>query len=419
MENYVLRTTYLNKLKDFKEKKLIKVITGVRRCGKSVLMEQFQQELKKNGVKETQIISLNLEKLENEELLDYKKLHEYINNKLSVNNWTYVFLDEIQMVENFQRAVDSLQTKLKIDIYITGSNSHLLSGELATLLTGRYIQIHLLPLSFNEYVTAKKAIIERKEGDSYSQAYKQEFLDYLRFGAFPQLLELNSQNMRNNYLDSIYNTVVIKDILSRGKVQIGLLTSIAKYVFHNIGNEISSVNIANTLKANKRTVSYNTVERYLKCLKDSFIIYEALRYDIKGKQHFKSNSKYYVVDVGLRNMMLANKEIDIGHLLENVVYLELLRRDYKVNVGKVDLRKDNKLITKEVDFVAENERGIEYYQVAASILDAKTRERELESLNMINDHFPKYLITLDDYSINTTYNGIRVINAIDFFLGNY
>jgi len=421
MKNYVLRTNYLNKLKEFKEKNLIKVITGIRRSGKSVLMEQFQEYLKQNGVKSEQIIPLNFEMLENEELLDYKKLHCYISERLSKTGWTYVFLDEVQMVNDFQKAINSLQTKELVDIYITGSNSSLLSGELATLLTGRCITIHVLPLSFKEYLQAKKneafekgetattALMSNAFKDSKKEFYKSGFNDYMKFGSFPQTLQFASQKNVYDYLDDVYSAIIRKDILARGKpVQEGILTSIAKFIFHNIGSETSSVSISNTLKSNKRAVSYNTVEKYLGLLKDSFIIYEVNKYDIKGKQHLKQNAKYYVVDTGLRNMLLTNREIDIGHTLENIIYLELLRRNYKISVGKVD--------NKEVDFVAENERGIEYYQVAASVLNKETLDRELESLNKIPDHFPKYLVTLDDYTANTTYNGIRVVNAIDFLL---
>lgn len=403
MERCIIRENYLNKIKEFREKNLIKVVTGVRRSGKSVLLEQFQDELKKDGVTEEHIIDLNFEKIENDELLDYKKLHTYITERLNKNGWTYIFLDEIQMVENFQKTVDSLHTKQNVDIYITGSNAHLLSNELATLLSGRYIQIHVMPLSFAEYIQGKvNANID----------YKKEFDNYMRFGSFPQTLELISQKSIYDYLDSVYNTVVVKDILARGKtINEGVLRSITKFIFHNIGNEVSSVNISNTLKSNKREVSYNTVEKYLGYLKDCFIIYEVARYDIKGKQHLKSNAKYYTVDSGLRNMLLSNKETDIGHVLENIVFLELLRREYKVSVGKFD--------TKEIDFVCENGNGTIYIQVTASLLDKNTLDREVASLNNIKDHFPKCIITLDDYTAGNTYNGIRVIHAIDFLLGNY
>ena len=399
MEKYIVRTSYIESLKRLQEKNLIKVITGVRRSGKSVLMEQFQEHLKNSGIKQKQIISLNFEKLENEELLDYKKLHDYVSAKSGKTGWTYVFLDEIQMVENFQKTVDSLHTKKNVDIYITGSNSYLLSGELATLLSGRYVQIHILPLSFAEFLQAK----------NYGSDKNAAFAEYLRLGSFPQILELDSQKSVYDYLDSVYSTIVVKDILARCKsLNESVLTSILKFLFHNIGNEVSSVNIVNTLKSNKREVSYNTVEKYLKYLKDSFIVYEAGRYDVKGKQHLKQNAKYYAVDVGLRNMLLANKETDIGHILENIVYLELLRRGYKISIGKIE--------NKEVDFVVENENGKEYYQVAASLLDKKTLERELEPLNRIKDHFPKFIITLDDYTAGATYNGIRVIHAVEFLL---
>ena len=414
MKKYVTRTNYLSKIREFREQDLIKVVTGIRRCGKSVLMEQFQEELKSGGIKNNQIISINFEELENEELLDYKKLHDYIRKRLNKNGWTYVFLDEIQMVKDFQKTISSLRAKKNVDIYITGSNSYLLSGELATLLSGRYILIHLLPLSFKEYCEAFEFNSAENKNNfpsrSQSMDVRQIFNNYLKFGSFPQTLKFKSQRAIYSYLDSIYNTVVVKDICGREKtVDVGILASIAKFIFHNIGNLVSATTIADTLTSNKRKTSYNTVEKYLGLLKDSFIIYELSRYDVKGKQHLKQNAKYYSVDIGLRNMLLANKETDIGHVLENLIYLELLRREYKVSVGKFD--------NKEIDFVAENENGIEYYQVAASVLDKNTLERELESLNKIQDHFPKYIITLDEHTPNTSYNGIKIINAIDFLMG--
>ena len=440
MNDYVIRTAYLNKLKDFKEKNLIKVITGIRRSGKSVLMEQFQDELRKSGVSNRQIVSLNFEMLENEKLLDYNTLHDYIKKQLCVGEWTYVFLDEIQLVPAFQKTINSLRTKDLVDIYITGSNSSLLSSELATLLTGRCITIHVLPLSFKEYIGAKSFIAYEKgetsiassepmnrayllksykvfgtDGirhvlptyGSYKPFYNDAFNDYMKLGAFPQTLQFESQKSVYDYLEDVYNAIIRKDILARVKsIQEGVLTSIVKFVFHSIGSEISPLNIANTLKSNKRATSYNTVEKYLEYLKDAYIIYEVGRYDIKGKQHLKKNAKYYAVDMGLRNVLLSNKETDIGHTLENIVFLELVRRGYRITVGKIG--------QKEVDFVAENESGIEYYQVAASVLDPDTLARELDPLNSIKDHFPKCLITLDDYSAGASHNGIRVVNAIDF-----
>ncbi|MCL2630329.1 MAG: ATP-binding protein [Firmicutes bacterium] len=418
MENYVIRKNYLEKMKRFKEQNLIKVITGIRRSGKSVLMEQFQDYLKEDGVKEEQIISLNFEKLENEELADYKRLHDYIAGKLCKNGWTYIFLDELQIVPEFQKTINSLRTKDKVDIYVTGSNASLLSSELSTLLTGRCITIHVLPLSFKEYVQLKPPV----KGNVYPLTYpigygegvtvKERFNTYMKHGAFPQTLRLHSPKDTQDYLDDVFSAIIRKDILARGKsIQENILTKITKFLFHSVGSEVSLLNISNTLSSslkNNKEISYNTVERYISLLKESFIIYEVNRYDIKGKRHLTQNAKYYAVDTGMRNMLLANKETDTGHLLENIIYLELLRREYKVSVGKVD--------AKEVDFVCENSKGIEYYQVATSLLDPKTLERELESLNNIKDHFPKFLITLDDYSAGNTYNGIRIINAIDFLL---
>jgi len=426
MENYVIRTNYIEKLKGFREKNLIKVITGIRRCGKSVLMKQFQDFLKSDGIKPEQIISLNFEKLENEELSGYKELHDYIGSHLYKNGWTYVFLDEIQMVADFQKAINSLRTRERIDIYMTGSNASLLSSELATLLTGRCITIHVLPLSFEEYLEARVmipgSIVNVDEKNNMRLVQRANFDNYMKLGAFPQTLQLTTQKNIYDYLDDVLSAIIRKDILARGKtIQEGILTKITKYLFHNIGNEASFLNIANSLSPslkNNKEISYNTVERYVGLLKESYLVYEVNRYDIKGKQHLKQNAKYYAVDVGMRNMLLANKEPDVGHVLENLVYLELLRRECKVSVGKIDVRKDNKVVSKEVDFVAENEKGIEYYQISASIIDTATRERELEPLNNIKDHFPKYIITLDDYTAGNTYNGIKVVHAIDFLLGN-
>jgi len=379
-------------------------------------MEQFQGELRDCGVKDEQIISLNFEMLENEGLLDYKLLHDYIKGRLRKGEWTYIFLDEIQLVPDFQKMVNSLRTKDRVDIYVTGSNSSLLSSDLATLLTGRCITIHVLPLSFKEYASARRPVAFEDGngqpspiGDNTTSFYRNAFGDYMRYGAFPQTLQLNSQKNIYDYVDDVYSAIVRKDILARVKtIQEGILTSIAKFVFHSIGSEISPLNISNALKSNKREASYNTVEKYLEYLKDAYIIYEVNRYDIKGKQHLKKNAKYYAVDMGMRNVLLTNKETNLGHILENIVYLELLRRGYKITVGKIDQR--------EVDFVAENENGVEYYQVAASVLDPGTLERELAPFNGIKDHFPKYLITLDDYSVGNTHNGIKIVNAIDFLL---
>ena len=407
MEKYLVRTKYLETLKGLKEMNLIKVMTGVRRCGKSVLMQQFQDFLRSEGVKDEQIIAINLEDVKNYDLLDFKALHNYIEQRLYKNGWTYVFLDEVQMVPEFQRTINSLRIKDKVDLYVTGSNSSLLSGELATLLTGRYMSYHMLPLSFQEYLEIVSKI-PKKDWNKHS--LRPHFDEYIIKGSFPQTANMKSEKHITVYLDDVYSSILRKDILGREKTVNGpVLESIAKFVFHSVGSEISPTNIANSLKSNKREASYNTVEKYLQYLKDCYLIYEIGRYDVKGKQHLKKNSKYYVVDIGLRNMLLANQQSDLGHVLENIVYLELLRRGHKISVGKID--------DKEIDFVCQTDDGVEYYQVTATMLDASTRERELDPLRRVKDNHPKFVITLDDYS-QGNYDGIRVINAIDFLLGD-
>ena len=394
----IKREQYLEKLRLFKEKQIIKVITGIRRCGKSTLMQQFQDELIKQGVSSKQIIYINFEDIKYENLLNYKDLYNFILDKLDKDKFNYIFLDEIQKVSEFQKAVDSLYIQNNVDIYLTGSNSDLLSSELATLLTGRYVEIKMLPLSFSEYVSSFPDELDRKK----------LFNNYLQFGSMPYVLNLPNKQAIDIYLDGILNTIVNVDIAKRyPQIDLSILDSIMKYLFHNIGNLVSSTNIANTLTSNNRKTSYNTVEKYINYLKECFLIYEATRYDVKGKQHLKSLSKYYVVDTGLRNLMLNNSDSNIGHVLENVIYLELLSRGYNVSVGKLNDR--------EVDFVATNSDGVEYYQVSASVLDSEKLKTELMPLQSIKDNYPKFLITLDEYNLGN-FGGIKVINAIDFLL---
>lgn len=396
----VEREMYLKKLKSLKDKQIIKVITGVRRCGKSTLLELYKNYLKKEGIQEKQIISINFEDMKYEDLTDYQKLYHYIEDKLCNEEMNYIFLDEIQNVKDFEKAVDALFIKKNVDLYITGSNAYLLSGELATLLSGRYIKIEMLPLSFKEYMEI-----------SNQSNQVEAFSEYLNFGSFPFIEKLNKdENAINDYLNGIYSTILLKDIAARKNIQnITTLESIVKFMMDNVGNITSTNKICNTLNSNGRNVSIHTVEDYIQALKDSYIVYEADRYDIKGKDYLKSLEKYYVVDVGLRNMLLNSKETNIGHLLENIVYLELLRRGYKVNIGKVG--------DEEVDFVASNREDVIYYQVSASVLAEETLERELRPLNRITDHYPKYLLTLDVLP-TATYNGIKRLNVIDWLLGN-
>ena len=396
----IQREEYLNKLIALKDKKIIKVVTGVRRCRKSKLLEMYRQWLIKQGVEEERIVSINFEDLDFEDLTDYKKLHTYLKERLVKDNMTYIFLDEIQNVEQFPKVVDSLYIKDNVDIYITDSNAHMLSSEIATLLSGRYIQIEMLPLSFKEYMISTGSMNDR--GIKY--------VDYLQNSSFPYTLELEGQSDEiRNYLEGLYNTIVVKDIINHSKIsEPMMLKSILKFIFDNIGNPLSSKKIADTMTSSGRKIDTRTVEKYLDALTESYIIYQAKRYNIKGKQYLKTLEKYYVVDIGLRLMLFGSKQIDAGRILENIVYLELLRRGYDVYVGKVD--------EFEVDFVAQNGKGTTYFQVALSVRDEKTLERELHSLRAIKDHYPKILLTMDD-DPEVHYDGIRRINARDWLLG--
>lgn len=396
----IQREEYLNKLIALKDKKIIKVVTGVRRCGKSKLLEMYRKWLLEQGVEEERIVSINFEDLDFEDLTDYKKLHTYLKEHLVKDNMTYIFLDEIQNVEQFPKVVDSLYIKDNVDIYITGSNAHMLSSEIATLLSGRYIQIEMLPLSFKEYMISTGSMNDR--GIKY--------VDYLQNSSFPYTLELEGQSDEiRSYLEGLYNTIVVKDIINHSKIsEPMMLKSILKFIFDNIGNPLSSKKIADTMTSSGRRIDTRTVEKYLNALTESYIIYQAKRYNIKGKQYLKKLEKYYVVDIGLRLMLFGSKQIDAGQILENIVYLELLRRGYDVYVGKVD--------EFEVDFVAQNGKGTTYFQVALSVRDEKTLERELRSLRAIKDHYPKILLTMDD-DPEVHYDGIRRINARDWLLG--
>ena len=400
------REDYLSILKNFKDKQIIKVITGIRRCGKSTLLEIFQEYLLKTGVERSQIISINFENSDYEELQDRKKLYEYIKQKLVKGKKTYVFLDEIQNVKDFEKTVDSLFINKDVDLYINGSNAYLFSSELATLLTGRYIEIKMLPLSFKEYVSAfeDKTDLSRK------------FRDYLRYSSFPQSIDLYKTNPNNinMFLDGIYNTILFKDVMQRKEITDKVvLEKVIKYLYDNIGNRTSLKNICDNLEDIEKNSSYNTISKYVDALLDSYLVYKANRYDIKGKEILKTQEKYYAVDIGLRYYMLGQKSgRDMGHILENIVYLELLRRGYEVFIGKYD--------DLEVDFIARKPEEIVYYQVALTIrenneLDNKILERELMPLKKINDNYPKYILTLDD-DLDADYDGIRKINAIDWLM---
>ena len=394
------RKEYLNKLITWKDKQLIKIVTGVRRCGKSVLLKMYQDYLINNGVKESQIVTINFEDLDYEELTNYKKLDNYLKEKLIPNKMTYIFLDEIQNVDQFPKVLDSFYIKDNVDIYVTGSNAHMLSSEIATMISGRYIQIEMLPLSFKEYMESTGNMNDR--GIKYTE--------YLQNSSFPYALQLKNQpDEIRDYLEGIYNTIVVKDIVHRKNItDTMMLKNILKFVFDNIGNPLSSKKISDTMTSLGRKINSRTVEKYLEAFSESYIIYPAKRYNIKGKEYLKSLEKYYIVDIGMRYMLLGSKMMDTGHILENVVYLELLRRGYDVYVGKID--------NYEVNFVAQNHKGTIYYQVALIVRDEKTLQRELRPLQAIRDHYPKVILTMDE-DPEIQYDGIRRINARDWLLG--
>lgn len=398
----IKRNEYLDVLKRFKDKELIKVITGIRRCGKSTLLEMYKNYLLDNGVEKEQIISINLEDLKYNFIDNYMTLYNYVNDNLNPNKKNYVFIDEVQRILEFQKAVDSLYINKNVDLYITGSNANLLSSELATLLSGRYIEVKMLPLSFKEYK------------DAYPKLSNDElYQKYISYGSLPYTTNLDNEDDVSMYLSSIYNDIIIKDVMTRKKIQDEtMLRSVANFAMDNIGNLVSVNNIANAMTSDGRDINVRTVERYLDGFVESFFLYKASRYDIKGKQYLKTGEKYYVSDLGLRYFILGRKIGDYGHILENIVYLELLRRGYDVFVGKVD--------EYEIDFVAVNNKGKLYIQVADTLKgvdenDTKILDRELRSLKKINDNYEKLVLTSDKIPLANE-EGIIIRNVLDWLL---
>ena len=390
------RTSYLAQLIQWRDKHVIKIITGIRRCGKSTLMMQFQQLLRDEKVSEKQIISVNLEDLAFENLKDYRELYRYITARMVSGKMNYIFLDEIQSVEMFQKAIDSLFLKENVDIYLTGSNAYLLSGEISTLLSGRYIEIEVLPFSMKEFKATTDA-----QGD---QLYR----NYIGSSSFPYTINLSSGTDLRQYLQGIYSTVILKDIIQRSRMQDSdVLERVIRYLADNIGNVTSLKSIADTLTSNGRKSNPHTIENCVNGLLDSYMFYTASRYDVQGKEHLRVGNKYYLVDIGLRNLLLGIRPNDFGHILENIVYLELRRRGNQVFVGKVGKQ--------EVDFVCLNGEDTAYYQVALSTREESTLQRELSPLEAIKDHYPKYLLTLDADPVSS-HNGIKKQNVIDWLL---
>lgn len=395
------RSEYLDWLIRWRGRQIIKVVSGVRRCGKSTMFDIFRSYLLNDGVRQEQITMLNFENIDYEDLTDYKKLYHYMNERLLPDQMNYIFLDEIQHVANFEKAVDSLFIKENCDVYITGSNAYFMSGELATLLSGRYVELKMLPLSFSEFCGALTET---------GLSMQQKFARYLEFSSFPYVTRLGlEQRDAKEYLMDIYHTVLLKDVVARLNISdVTSLENVAKFMLHNIGNLVSPTKIANTLKSQGTKVDQKTVHKYLRGLTDSLLLYEAGRYNIKGKQYLTQQSKYYAVDIGLRNVLVRGKDSDVGHILENIVYLELLRRGYRVYVGQLN--------DGEVDFVAISPEETIYYQVAATTLEESTLERELAPLRKIQDNYPKYLLTLDELFNNVDYEGIKKRNVLEWLL---
>lgn len=393
------RKEYLDKLLALRKKQIIKVITGVRRCGKSTLLEIMQDELRSMGVQEKQIIAINFEDYENKELRNPDILYSHIVSRLSNSGTTYIFLDEIQHVNNFADVVNAIFIKPNVDLYITGSNAFMLSSEIATLLSGRYLEINLLPLSYSEYI----------ESCGNENDLNRKYINYITNSSFPYTTEIqDNPTIVNDYLQGIYNTIILKDVMQRRSFRdVMMLESIVAFVMDNIGNTLSSKKIADTMTSSGRKIDVKTVEKYLSALQESFIIYKAGRYNIKGRQLLKTMEKYYLVDVALRQVILGRQGVDLGHLLENIVYLELLRRNQHVFIGKSD--------NLEIDFVTINGQDISYYQVAATVRDENTLRRELTPLQNIRDNHPKWLLTLDD-DPDINLQGIRKVNVLQWLL---
>ena len=398
----VERKEYLEKLMQWKDEKIIKVVTGIRRCGKSTLLLQYQKKLQSLGIDEKQIISLNFENLEYEELLQYQKLYAYIKERLNGKR-TYIFLDEIQKVPFFEKVVDSLYLRPDVDIYITGFNAYMLSGDLATLLSGRYIEIKLLPLSFKEFLECTK--MQPENG----------FAEYLQNGGLPYIAAMNRTTEKvDAYFEGIYNTVIVRDIedrqarkettgIERKISDITLLKTIAKYLSSVVGSSVSIRGITDYLISNGRKVSPNTVNDYVTALTEAFIFYPAERFDIVGKQLLKANKKFYIVDLGLRNHILPRRKYDLGFSLENIIYFELLRRGYRVTIGKFQ--------SLEIDFVAEKQGRYTYFQVTADMTAQETFEREMRPFEALKDNYPKIILTADSLTPGN-YNGIIIENII-------
>jgi len=393
------RTEYMSLLEKWRDKRMIKVVTGIRRCGKSSLLRMFKDKILTDGVSKEQVVELNFEELDNEPLLDYKALHTYLKQQLQRDRMNYIFLDEIQMVDGFQKVIDSLFLLDNVDIYLTGSNAYMLSGEIATLLTGRYVEIKMLPFSFREFTHGPPA------GTSAEDAYRK----YIENGSFPYIMQIeHDQEMVNEYLTGLYNTIVLKDVVNRRKItDVMMLQNLVRFLADNIGNISVIKRISDTMTSLGRKISVHTVENYISALTDSYVFYSAPRYDAKGKQLLKTGQKLYLADVGLRNVINGTKGGDLGHILENVVYLELTRRGGGGYAGKTG--------NAEIDFVVVKGNDKVYYQVSLSVRDEGTLKRELDPLESLSDNYPKYLLTMDNDPV-IQHDGIKQLYVLDWLL---
>ncbi len=409
MPELIERPIYLNKLIEFKDKDIVKIVTGIRRCGKSTLLDLYKDYLLNNGVKTENIIHMNMESLQYRDLLDYLAFYDYVSKHIVKGEKNYLIFDELQAVNHWEKAIESFRLDFDVDIYITGSNAYLLSTEFSTLLSGRYVEIRLLPLSFSEFLTFYSFELSATMDDKFQK--------YLQFGGMPILKQFDFNTARvNEVLEGIYSTVILRDVLQRNKVtdQI-LLNKLVLFLADNIGSITSPNNIGNVFSnegeidraKGKNNVAGKTVDKYIEMLKSAFIFYSVGRYDIKGKQFLKTLGKNYIIDLGFRNMLLGYRDVDRGHILENVVFLELLRRDYRVSIGKIG--------ETEVDFIAEKPDEKLYIQVTETMSGETTRERELRPLQLINDNHEKIVLSMDKSYIKS-YEGVKTVNIIDFLL---
>lgn len=396
------RDIYLTQLIHFRDKPLIKVITGIRRCGKSTLLSLFAEHLLQSGIDADHIIRMNFESFDFAELTDFKDMHAYIKQRMTqAQDRYYLLLDEVQQVKSWEKVVNSFLVDADVDIYITGSNAYLLSSELSTLLSGRYVEIKMLPLSFKEFLAFTD--------DGHPESLEDTFNQYLKYGGLPTIVELREhEDTIGPFLEGIYNTVLIKDVVERHGIRdSALLESVLRYLAANIGSLVSTKKISDYLTSTGRKTTSDTIDNYLRMLESAFIIYRANRYDLKGKLYLKTLEKYYLVDSGIRNQLTGMRNTDYGHILENLVYLELIRRGFDVSIGKIG--------SLETDFVAEKSGTKAYYQVSATIMDETTRDRELRSLQAIPDNYPKYILTMDRM-IYDDFAGIQIVNILDFLL---